>query len=290
MVCIKLSRFKRLLMFGLIFMVNIVFQTHVSYAIYSTTDINATNDQNCKLYCGANGYYTGYIGNLATFVNNAYVDNAAPIGTLCYCLYAQEYSMLSIAAAITQCSSINGMTGPGKGLVAYFVTGSTMGTFYADSSCYCTRGHYNSNDFKTQCAVCPSGSYAPATGAITCVACSSGYYAAGPGATGCSICPKNTYQPLSTGAATCWECPSPAMYLSAIAAGGYYAALAASAWLANFPFPIGTTVNVSGVSLAVNGMTSLTGQTSIAACYFSPTTFYLLTDTGRMKISSCVGN
>lgn len=289
MVCIKLSRFKRLLMFGLIFMVNIVFQTHVSYAILSTTGADVSNDQTCKAYCSANGYYIGYIGNMATFVNNAYVNGVAPIGTYCYCLYAQEYSMLSIAANITQCSSINGMTGPGKGLVAYFVTGSTMGTYYADSSCYCAKGHYNSDTLRTQCTSCAPGRYAPATGAITCVACSSGYYAAGYGATGCSICPKNTYQP-SSGSSSCLGCPSPAMYASMIAAGGYYGYLALSAWNNNFPFPVGTTVNVSGVPLAVNGMTSLTGQTSMAACYFSPTTFYLLTDTGRMKISSCVGN
>lgn len=290
MVCIKLSRFKRLLMFGLIFMVNIVFQTHVSYAIHSTTGMDVSNDQTCKSYCSfVNNYYTGYIGTMPPFASKAYVNESAPIGSYCYCLYSQEYSILNIAAAGIQCSSLTGMTGPGKGLMAYFSTSNSLGTFYADSSCYCAKGYYNANSLKTQCTPCSPGYYAPSDGARTCMPCSSGYYAPGNAATGCTICPKNTYMPLTTGASTCWDCPSPAVFLSMIAAGGYYGALAATAWLANFPFPIGTTVNVSGVPLAVNGMTSLTGQTSISACYFSPTTFYLLTDTGRMKISSCVG-
>ncbi len=233
---IKLTLFKRFLLFFLMLFVDMSYHTKLFAYVFT-----GHNMSNCGITAGqaCSGYSSGVYVTLLSQLNIMVLsENKTLYGlissgsagvsgyrSICICFTQAELSKLQSCA-----SSSYGSCGMGA-------TGTAMHVLYEGQDATGNE-HISCGRYKGGC-ICTSGYYAVVNG---CVMCSSGYYCssnthvyydqAGGGSKACSL---GYYQP-NTGQISCYRCPS-----------------------------------ASSVSGTAYGVTANTGATSVTDCYIAST-------------------
>ncbi|MBR2012083.1 MAG: hypothetical protein IKA08_02375 [Alphaproteobacteria bacterium] len=248
---IKLSPFKRLLMFALVLISNVCMGTKISYGAYAIGLSDQSMYTVCASICAAVNAPNVVSGTSMLTWPNVSCGAVSFIQSACYCFSATEASMLTLARTgsvnlLVYCSNY-ALFSPVACL--FSVTGNTptitscaAGKYLSGSACYnCPAGRYSAGGTVATCTVCPAGRYASTTGLSTCTTCPAGRYASTTGLSTCTACPAGRYA-STTGLSTCAPCPG-------------------------LPCMANVAGNTSLFSTCVFGILTATGANSITKCY-----------------------
>ena len=264
---IKLSPFKRLLMFALVLISNVCMGTKISYGAYAVGLSDQSMYTVCANICTAVNAPNVVSGTSMLTWPNVSCGAVSFIQSACYCFSATEASMLTLARTgsinlLVYCSSY-ALFSPVACLFSVIgntptTTSCAAGKYLSGSTCYnCPAGRYSAGGTVTTCTACPAGRYASTTGLSTCTACPAGRYASTTGLSTCNTCSAGYY--TGAGSSKCTACPS-----------GTYGAtgnLSTCTACPSLPCMVQFSNNTNQMSSCVFGIQTATGANSITKCY-----------------------